>query len=310
MGLNRPAIKLIAESVRDQHMNGRVLILGKQDIWGTEQEVIRWLKESGVTPTACTVEISRKDDFRRLGFIQDTSLFKLLGFREAVTLDYSDYEQAEIICDLGEPLPSEVAAKAGLFELVIDAGCLEHIFNLPQAMSNLHRLTAPGGVVIHISPSSNYVDHGFYMFSPTLFHDYYGANRWQILQHFFFQHSPNYQAAWKVYEYRPGGLFAFAFSGGLNRLMCGIFVAAKKGPESTCDAKVHQGLFAAAWKDAGAATAAGSERPESGKVGWAAFREQLKPYVPRMLIPFLLATEARLKTARGIGRYLKRRRCG
>ena len=37
-----------------------------------------------------------------------------------------------------------------------------------------------GGRILHILPSTNEVDHGFYMFSPTLFFDYYGENGFQI----------------------------------------------------------------------------------------------------------------------------------
>ena len=46
MGLARSAIQLIAETIRDHRISGRVLIIGKQDVWGTEIEVIRWLRAS------------------------------------------------------------------------------------------------------------------------------------------------------------------------------------------------------------------------------------------------------------------------
>ena len=49
MGLARSAIQLIAETIRDHRISGRVLIIGKQDVWGTEIEVIRWLRECGLT---------------------------------------------------------------------------------------------------------------------------------------------------------------------------------------------------------------------------------------------------------------------
>ena len=177
-------------------------------MWGTEQEVVRWLRECGLTPASCETRISLKPDFQRLKFIQDTSLFKLMGFREAVTLDYSDYEGAEIICDLNHSLAEALLAKTGRFDLIVESGCLEHIFNVPQVLQNLYRLAADGGVVVHVAASSNLVDHGFYMFSPMLFQDYYSANHWNILQHYFFQNYPNYKARWRVYKYKPGALVA------------------------------------------------------------------------------------------------------
>jgi len=169
MGLARTAIKLIAETVRDHKIGGRALLIGKQDVWGSESEIVRWLGDCGMTPAPCEVRISLKPEFRRLNFIQDVSLFELMGFKRVVTLDNSDYEGAEILCDLNRPVSDGFLEKTGRFDLVIESGCLEHIFNVPQVLKNLFHLTADRGVAVHIAPSSNYVDHGFYMFSPTLF---------------------------------------------------------------------------------------------------------------------------------------------
>jgi len=299
MGLGRAAIKLIAETVRDCKPGGRVLVIGKQEIWGTEQEILRWLEESGLTPVACETQLALKPDFRRLQFIQDTSVFKLMGFREAVNLDNSDYEGAEIIGDLNRPLAEELLVKAGRFDLIVDSGCLEHIFNVPQVLKNFHQLAADNGVVIHILPSNNLVDHGFYMFSPTLFQDYYNANRWRVLRHYFFQHYPNYKTRWRIYQYKPGALSAFAFTGMMSRTMCSTYFAAQKQPDSTCDANVQQGMYLTAW----------SRKADRGdsvpRRGWPALRERLKPYVPAPLVPFLLALEARMQKIGGISRYLE-----
>jgi hypothetical protein len=299
MGLARGAIKLIAETVRDGKLSGRILVVGKQEVWGTESEIIRWLKESGLSPATCETQLALKPDFRRLQFIQDTSLFKLMGFREVVNLDNSGYEGAELIWDLNRPLSEELLAKVGRFDVIIDSGCLEHIFNIPQVLMNFYRLAADNGVVIHLVPSNNLVDHGFYMFSPTLFQDYYFANRWRVLRHHFFQHYPNYHSRWRIYQYKPGGLSAFAFTGMMSRTMWSTYFAAQKQPDTTCDANVQQGMYLTAW----------SRKSEGGdsnsKRGWSAMRERLKPYVPRSLIPFLMALEARIQKIGGISRYLQ-----
>ncbi len=299
MGLARGAIKLIAETVGGCKLAGRVLVVGKQEVWGTEAEIIRWLKESGLSPVACETQLALKPDFRRLRFIQDTSVFKLMGFREVINLDNSDYEGAELIWDLNRPLPEELLAKVGRFDVIIDSGCLEHIFNVPQVLKNFFRLAADNGVVIHILPSNNLVDHGFYMFSPTLFQDYYSANRWRILSHYFFQHYPNYKARWKIYRYNPGGLSAFAFSGMMNRTMCSTYFAAQKQPDATCDANVQQGMYLTAWFKKG------DDGDSASRSDWPALRERLKPYVPGSLVPFLMALEARMRKIGGISRYLE-----
>ena len=170
-------------------------------------------------------------------------------------------------------------------------------------MKNYYRLAADDGVVIHVAPSSNYVDHGFYMFSPTLFQDYYSANRWRILRHYFFQSYPDYNAWLKIYEYKPGALSAFAFSGGLNRAMCNIYIAAGKQPGATCDADVQQGMFLRAWVTNARNNDPGQVAIDKG--GWAALRERLKPHVPKTLLPILMTIEAKMKTIGGVRRYLE-----
>jgi SAM-dependent methyltransferase len=298
MGLGRAAIKLIAETVRDCKLGGRVLVIGKQEIWGTGEEVRRWLEESGLSPVACEMQLALKPDFRRLQFIQDTSVFKLMGFREVVNLDNSDYEGAEVVWDLNRPLAEELLVKAGRFDLIIDSGCLEHIFNVPEVLKNFYRLAGDNGVVVHILPSNNLVDHGFYMFSPTLFQDYYGANRWRVLCNYFFQHYPNYKSLWKIYKYKPGALSAFAFTGMMSRSMCSTYFASQKQPGATCDANVQQGMYLTAWSKK-----VGSDSVP--KSAWLSFRERLKPYVPELLIPYLLALESRIQKIGGIARYLE-----
>jgi hypothetical protein len=274
MRLARGAIKLIAETVGDCKLGGRVLVIGKQEVWGAEAEIIRWLKESGLSPAAGETQLASKPDFRRLQFIQDTSMFNLMGFREVINLDNSDYEGAEFIWHLNRPLREELLKKVGRFDAIIDSGWLEHIFNIPEVLKNYYRLAAENGVVIHIVPSCKIVDHGFYMFSPTLFQDYYSANRWRIRSHSFLQHVPNYKTRWRIYIYAPGALTAFAFSGGMHRAMCAIYFAAQNLTGTTCNADVRQGMYFTAWS---ANACSGNSDALVRKTGWPTLRERSSP---------------------------------
>lgn len=105
--------------------------------------------------------------------------FTFLGFEQCIALDVSDYEGAEIVHDLNEEnLSSDYYESA---DLIIDAGTLEHVFHLPNALNTIFLLLRPGGMVYHHSPSNGYLDHGFYQFSPTLFYDYYRENNYKII---------------------------------------------------------------------------------------------------------------------------------
>ena len=66
------------------------------------------------------------------------------------------------------------------FDIVHNAGTLEHVFDIAQAFRNMHNLTKPGGVMIHHAPFVGWVDHGFYAMQPTLFWDLAEANGYHV----------------------------------------------------------------------------------------------------------------------------------
>ena len=91
---------------------------------------------------------------------------RLLGAREIVSFDASDYEGATCIHDFNLPLDKKFFRR---FSVVLDGGTLEHIFNFPQAISNCMEMVDLGGHFLGITPTNNFVGHGFYQFSPELF---------------------------------------------------------------------------------------------------------------------------------------------
>jgi SAM-dependent methyltransferase len=93
---------------------------------------------------------------------------QVLGARSYQSLDVSDYQGSEIIANLNHPLPQE---HLGRYDVVIDAGTLEHLANLSTALANIFGLLKPGGIYYFGVPCNNWVDHGFFQFSPTFFRD-------------------------------------------------------------------------------------------------------------------------------------------
>jgi hypothetical protein len=67
------------------------------------------------------------------------------------------------------------------FDVVINHGTAEHIFNIAQVFRTIHDYTGPGGMMIHESPLTGWIDHGFYTLQPTLFFDLAEANQYSIL---------------------------------------------------------------------------------------------------------------------------------
>ena len=75
-------------------------------------------------------------------------------------------------------LPVSIAEK---FDLVLNIGTAEHIFNVYQFFKTAHDLTVPGGLMMHSSPFTGWPDHGFFNFQPTFFFDLARANQYEIL---------------------------------------------------------------------------------------------------------------------------------
>jgi hypothetical protein len=88
------------------------------------------------------------------------------------SVDASAYEHATLVHDMNFAL-----APQKQYSFVMDMGCLEHIFNVPQALANVIALTRKGGHIGHFVPANNYNGHGFYQFSPELFFSLYCEER-------------------------------------------------------------------------------------------------------------------------------------
>lgn len=119
------------------------------------------------------------------GKLYSESLFKQLGSEEITSFDYSSYENCTVIHDFNVEIPIEYHNK---FSVVFDSGTMEHVFNVPVAMSNLMRMTEVGGHLIQIVPGNNFFGHGLYQFSPEFYYAFlHSKNGFKILDMFVFE---------------------------------------------------------------------------------------------------------------------------
>ena len=109
----------------------------------------------------------------------DKVILKGLGFSQVDTMDYSVYEGADIAHDLNLPIPDEHKEK---YDFVLDAGTIEHVFDLPQVLKNVFDALKIGGIFFFDTPYWYHPHHGYYNCSPELFEDYFQANKWKILR--------------------------------------------------------------------------------------------------------------------------------
>lgn len=238
--------KLLLAEHRRRPFEGRVLELGKMLVFFTGDELVALAREAGLELDFGELELSHDPRLASQGCLGDRDFFSALGFDEVVSCDVSDYEGADVLFDLNDKLPEELADR---FDLVFDGGTLHHVFDVPGALANIHRALKVGGrVVIGMGASSNHLDHGFYMFSPTLFHDYFTVNRYRLETEKLFEFESYwvegrlFSTPWRVYDYEPGRLDQLSF-GGWGGRQTALFVVATKTADSTGDAKPQQSYF-------------------------------------------------------------------
>ena len=244
MGLAKGAMQLLLDECVRVPFQGTVATLGRQHIYFRFDQLRKSANDRGLTLKEVEVCLHREPQLASQEFLSDETFLKAIGFSEVASLDFSDYEQPDILVDLNQKVPPELF---GRFDVIIDGGTLEHIFHLPQALNNLFLMLRPGGRVIHLNPASNYVDHSFYMFSPTLYWDFYSTNEFEIngakLIRITGDHAKD---PWEVVNYVPGSLDATA-TGGLDNKKYQLFFIATKTSRSTGDRIPQQGFYRKTW---------------------------------------------------------------
>ena len=86
-------------------------------------------------------------------------------FETIDSIDYSSYEGASIIHNMNMPYTSNCT-----YDFIFDGGTTEHIFNVPQVLENVINLLDTDGIYCSVTPNNNFSGHGFYQFSPDVFH--------------------------------------------------------------------------------------------------------------------------------------------
>lgn len=110
--------------------------------------------------------------------IDDITFFSSLGFNAVESLDFVSNENPTYVHDLNLPVPKNLE---NAFDVIFDGGTAEHVFDVAQLFRNIHKMLKPGGVIIHDSPTNNFVDHGFWQLCPTVFADTYQTNGYDLL---------------------------------------------------------------------------------------------------------------------------------
>ena len=112
-------------------------------------------------------------------YIHQRTFFQMLGFsRENIrAMDASAYEGAEFVHDLNQPVPGALTQS---FDLILDAGTIEHVYSTKDAMFAIAQMCRLGGLVVHDSPV-DLINHGFVNYNVRFFYNFYLANGFEAV---------------------------------------------------------------------------------------------------------------------------------
>ena len=157
MGLDINAVRFLIGARKEGVNFGEVITLGRQDLNVFPAKMAQILSTHGLPSDAFKTDAK---------VLVGEPVFLSLGAKKVSSLDFSDYEGAQFVHDLNQPIGPELKER---FDVVYDGGTLEHVFNFPVALKNCMEMVRPGGRLFFHQCANNWCGHGFYQFSPELF---------------------------------------------------------------------------------------------------------------------------------------------
>ena len=139
----------------DYKYSGKLLTFGEQEILLTDDQINFFFNASFLknnTP------------------YKSKSILKNIGFDDVHSLEYPGYGNPNIEMDLNYPLDKKYY---GSYDCILDAGHMEHCFNLSEIMKTMFNLVKNDGIIIHYNPCQGNMNHGFYNFQPTFYFSFY-----------------------------------------------------------------------------------------------------------------------------------------
>jgi len=162
MGIDSHSLEFLIDIRKSGVELGNTITLGRQDLLVEYSVIEDFFKRYNIpyTEEIITNLYKKNNQFSE-------PLIEYLGATNCQSMDFSDFENATFVHDLNRPIDDSLKQK---FDTVIDGGTLEHVFNFPQAIRNCMEMLKTGGHFISITPTNNFMGHGFYQLSPELFY--------------------------------------------------------------------------------------------------------------------------------------------
>lgn len=204
MAIIKSSVKLILKEYPRYKYEGPVLALGTAEIYATYPELSEWFRAlagSECRVSADEVKLSENPVGSKLGWVDADTFFRAFGFSDVTSVDLPGAEhEPDLYHDFNNPLPSDYVNR---FNLIIDPGTMEHVFNIKTGFSNVVWALRVGGVVIQQLPIYSF-NGGYYSINPNVLNDFYAANGFSDLR--------SYIIMWDRYHAHTGASLCYEYS--------------------------------------------------------------------------------------------------
>ena len=234
MGIMAPIARFILKEHIRKPIVGRAAFIGRQTIPLTEEQAIKLIRSEGIEIR----NVKAKEDIDTIvgigkKFIDEVSFFNLFTSLDITFIDVTDYEGAEIVHDMCEPIPVDLKGK---FDFVWNGSCLDNIFNAASAQRHSCDLLAPNGRIITMEMQNSH--YGSYCaFSQGWFFDYYAINSFSEAEVYscVFKRDRLWNGPYKIYKPGSESSSCTTFPLASDRNPVITLAIATRGTKSTTD---------------------------------------------------------------------------
>lgn len=178
MGIDKVAASLILHEHKFKPIQGSILTIGRQSIGFDANELIELLKlmdvplREGWEPMKENSTVGVPDSWLQLS---QESFFSSFTDAKVLSLDVSNYENADIICDLQQGIPVEHTES---IDFIYNGSCLDNIFDAAAAMRNMSKLLKSNGRIHHYEQGNSHPT-AYLKYSADWFMDYFAINEFE-----------------------------------------------------------------------------------------------------------------------------------
>ena len=175
MGLGILSTYMLLHEHRYKPISGTIVTIGRHTVGLTGSEMDQLLESMGVPKRpGAQYEIDNDTMGGGRGTINQESFFGAFSDAKVLSLDVSAYENADIIFDIQNHLPSQYHRFA---DFVYDGGCLDNIFDVATAIRNISSMMKPGGRFLASNIGGPHPT-AYLKFSADWFMDFFAINQY------------------------------------------------------------------------------------------------------------------------------------